>query len=166
MAEILTVENLSHFYQDGDRKKYVLKDVSYEFKTGTFYAIVGASGSGKTTFLSLISGLDTLKSGQVSLNGHNIEDIGLSNYRCSRVGIVFQSYNLIKYLTARENVLLAMETTTNKMPKDKDQVVTNLLDYLGISKDKINRQVNQLSGGEQQRVAIARALASDVNFIF
>lgn len=161
----LTIENISFYYQDGERKRYILDDVSYQFERGHFYTIVGHSGSGKTTLLSLIAGLDNIQEGNIYLDGMAIDEIGYDIYRSSKVGIVFQSYNLVKYLTGVENVLAVMEITQNKLPNDRESVAYNLLDYLGLNADKANRLVNQLSGGEQQRVAIARALASDVDYI-
>ena len=92
--------------------------------------------------------------------------MGLYRYRRNAISIVFQSYNLISYLTAVENVLLAMSETDNKLPADRKTVAYNLLTRFGIVRSKADRMVNQLSGGEQQRVAIARSLASNVNLIF
>ncbi|MGL4383081.1 MAG: ABC transporter ATP-binding protein [Bacilli bacterium] len=163
--EVLQVNNLCHQYIDGGLQRVILNNVSYQFETGKFYAIVGPSGCGKTTFLSLISGLDHVMEGDIKLNNHSIIDIGLENYRNQKVSIVFQSYNLIKYLTALENVLLAMEITKNKMPTNKKRTASNLLNFLGIENDSTTKRVTKLSGGQQQRVAIARALATDVKFI-
>ncbi|MDY5276713.1 MAG: ABC transporter ATP-binding protein, partial [Erysipelotrichaceae bacterium] len=126
----------------------------------------GPSGSGKTTLLSLIAGLDEPKSGKIYFNGEDVEKMGLAKYRRNAIAIVFQQYNLISYLTAAENVMVAMEETDNKVPKDKKEVAYNLLEKFGIVRTKADRMVGQLSGGEQQRVAIARSLASNVNLIF
>ena len=95
----------------------------------------------------------------------NIQRIGYEEYRRNKIGIIFQNYNLIPYLTAVENILLAMSITGNGLPKDQKKVAYNLLDYIGINQGKANRMVTQLSGGEQQRVAIARALATNVDII-
>lgn len=143
----------------------ILQDTSINFDQGQFYTILGQSGSGKTTFLSLISALDEPKSGEVLYKGQNIKEIGLEKYRRDDISIIFQSYNLVPYLTALENVLVAMSITDNDMPKDDREVAYNLLDYIGINKSKADRLVGQLSGGEQQRVAIARALATNVDII-
>jgi len=164
MSFIKTKE-LSYFYQDGDTKRYILKDISCEFEKGKFYTILGQSGSGKTTFLSLLSALDEPKSGEIYYNGESIKSIGYEKYRRNKVGIIFQSYNLIPYMTAVENVRVAMNITENDIPKDEEKVAYNLLDYIGIDKAKADRTVNKLSGGEQQRVAIARALATNVDLI-
>ena len=162
---ILTAQNLSYYYQDGDTQRYILKDASFEFERGKFYTILGESGSGKTTFLSLITALEEPKSGQVLYDGTDIKKIGYDNYRRNKVGIVFQSYNLIPYMTAVENVMVAMSITDNKLPENPQEIAFNLLDYVGLDRTKANRTVNRLSGGEQQRVAIARAISTNVDII-
>lgn len=129
------------------------------------YSILGQSGSGKTTFLSLISALDAPKEGTVLLEDKDIKEIGYDYFRRNKISIIFQSYNLVPYLTAAENVLVPMSITDNELPANHQEVAYNLLDYIGITKEKANRLVNQLSGGEQQRVAIARALATNVDII-
>ncbi len=161
----LIVKNLSHYYPDGLNKRYVLNKISYQFKRGVFYAIIGQSGSGKTTLLSLLAGLDRIQSGMIYLDGKRIDCIDLQFYRSSKVGIVFQSYNLVDYLSAKENVLVAMEISQNKLPLDQEKIAYNLLNYLGLNKTKADRLVTRLSGGEQQRVALARVLAMDSNYI-
>lgn len=162
---ILKAEHLDYFYQDGDRRRYILKKASAKFEKGKFYSIVGQSGSGKTTFLSLLGGLDAPKEGSVLFEGTNIKQIGYDAYRRNDISIIFQHYNLIPYLTAVENVMVPMSITNNEIPSDQEDVALNLLDYIGITNDKANRLVNQLSGGEQQRIAIARALATNVDVI-
>lgn len=166
MAEILKLENINYSYIDGGYERQILKDLSFSFEEGKFYTILGPSGSGKTTLLSIIAGLDTPNSGEFWFKGRNIKEIGLHKYRRNAISIVFQQYNLISYLTAVENVLLAMSETDNPLPKDKRNVAYNLLERFGIVRTKADRMVNQLSGGEQQRVAIARSLASNVDLIF
>lgn len=163
--KFIEVKDLNYYYQDGDTRRYILKDVSCGFEKGKFYTILGQSGSGKTTFLSLLSALDEPKSGTVYYNEEDIKKIGYDNYRRNKVGIIFQSYNLIPYMTAVENVRVAMSITDNDVPEDEKEIAYNLLDYIGLNKDKADRTVNKLSGGEQQRVAIARALATNVDFI-
>ncbi|MBO0425446.1 MULTISPECIES: ABC transporter ATP-binding protein [unclassified Enterococcus] len=162
---LLETKAVDYYYQDGDQRRYILKETSVSFEKGTFYAILGQSGSGKTTFLSLISALDSPKSGQVLYEGTDIEKIGHENYRRDDISIIFQSYNLIPYLSAVENVLVPMAITKNQLPDNQRELAYNLLDYIGITKEKADRLVNQLSGGEQQRVAIARALATNVDII-
>ena len=162
---LLETKDLSYFYQDGEQRRFILRDVDTAFEKGKFYAILGQSGSGKTTFLSLVSALEVPKSGQVIYENENLQAIGLHKYRRNNIGIVFQSYNLIPHYTAVENVLIAMDITENKLPEDKKTVAYNLLDFIGITKSKADRLVTQLSGGEQQRVAIARALSTNVDLI-
>ena len=161
----LETKNLSYYYQDGEYKRYILNDISFEFEKGVFYTISGQSGSGKTTFLSLISALDIAQSGQIFLNKVEIQSIGYEKYRRNHVGIIFQSYNLIPYLTALENITLAMEITDNKIEEDYKIKAYTLLSDMGIDEVKAKRFPNQLSGGEQQRIAIARALATNTDLI-
>ena len=166
MANILKLENINYSYIDGGYERQILKDLSCEFEAGKFYTILGPSGSGKTTLLSIISGLDTANSGNIYFEDRLIEKKDLAKYRRNCISIVFQQYNLIGYLTALENVELAMTETDNSIPKDKKTVAYNLLERFGIVRTKADRLVGQLSGGEQQRVAIARSLASNVDLIF
>lgn len=162
---ILEAKDLNYFYQDGESRRYILKDTNVAFEKGKFYTILGQSGSGKTTLLALLSALDSPQSGAVVFNEKDIKEIGYEKYRRNNVGIIFQSYNLIPAFTAVENVLVSMSITENELLEDKKAVAYNLLDYIGIVKSKADRSVNKLSGGEQQRVAIARALATNVELI-
>lgn len=162
---ILEAKNLSYFYQDGENRRYILKNTDISFEKGKFYTILGQSGSGKTTLLSLLSALEVPKEGQVFYNGKDLKEIGYETFRRNNVGIVFQHYNLIPYMTAVENVMVPMAITENEIPDNQKEVAYNLLDYIGIVKSKADRLVNQLSGGEQQRVAIARSLATNVDVI-
>lgn len=160
----IKVRNLSHTYQDGVKRKKVLNNISCEFETGKFYAILGESGSGKTTFLSLISGLDTIEEGDIFYDDVSIKKIGYNKYRLNNVNIIFQSYNLIPYMTAQENVMVAMDIMKLKI-KNKKEEALRLLKSLGIDENTATRTVLKLSGGEQQRVAIARSLVGDIDFI-
>ncbi|MCL1917789.1 MAG: ABC transporter ATP-binding protein [Peptococcaceae bacterium] len=162
---LVAVNTVNYFYPDGDSRRYILKNVSCEFEQGNLYAILGESGSGKTTFLALLSALDKPKSGKVLYRGQDISRIGFEKFRRNKIGIIFQAYNLIPYMTAVENIKVAMSITNNKLPKDTNAVAYNLLDYIGLDRAKANRTVNKLSGGEQQRAAIARALATNVDLI-
>jgi putative ABC transport system ATP-binding protein len=161
----IEVVNLSHFYQDGMQMKKVLDNVSCSFESGKFYSILGQSGSGKTTLLSLLSGLDTIE-GDILYNGESIKKIGYNKYRNSYVNIIFQSYNLIPYMTAYENVEVALDIAGIKLSKeDKKEKILSTLNELGIDNSAAFRTVLKLSGGEQQRVAIARCLVTDIPFI-
>ena len=166
MTTILKLENLNYGYEDGGYKRQILKDLSYEFEQGQFYTILGPSGSGKTTLLSIIAGLDKQENGKIYYEGEDLDKIGLYKYRRNKIGIVFQQYNLISYLTGLENIELAMTETDNSIPKNQKEVAYALLEKFGIVKSKADRLVTKLSGGEQQRVAIARAIASNVDLIF
>ena len=166
MSTILKLENLNYGYEDGGYKRQILKDLSYEFEQGQFYTILGPSGSGKTTLLSIIAGLDKQENGKIYYEGEDLDKIGLYKYRRNKIGIVFQQYNLISYLTGLENIELAMTETDNSIPKNQKEVAYALLEKFGIVKSKADRLVTKLSGGEQQRVAIARAIASNVDLIF
>ena len=105
---LLQTKNVDYYYQDGDTRRYILKDISVGFEKGRLYSILGQSGSGKTTFLSLISALDTPKEGEVLLEDQDIKKIGYEAFRRNKISIIFQSYNLIPYLTAVEIVLVPM----------------------------------------------------------
>lgn len=166
MSGILRLEKLNYGYIDGGLKRQILKDLDYEFEEGTFYTILGASGSGKTTLLSIMAGLDKAESGEVYYEGEAISKMGLQKYRRDKVGVVFQSYNLINYLTGAENIELAMSETSNKIPGNRKELAYALLNMVGIVESKADRIVTKLSGGEQQRVAIARALAGNQDLIF
>ena len=166
MGTILKLEDLCYSYIDGGYERQILKNLSFEFEEKKFYTILGPSGSGKTTLLSIIAGLDFAKSGHVYFRDKEITKSNVGKYRRNDISIVFQQYNLISYLTAVENVMLAMAETDNELPKDKNNVAYNLLERFGIVRSKADRMVGQLSGGEQQRVSIARSLASNVDLIF
>lgn len=151
---MLEVENLSYWYQNRD--DFLFENENLQFEKGKVYAILGQSGSGKTTFLSLLAGLDTPKEGKIKLNDKTIKKIGLTNFRKSKVSTIFQAYNLLPYMTARQNVQTALEISGKNSAKN----IEGLFEEAGISKDLIDKPVSRLSGGQQQRVAIVRALAT------
>ncbi|MEG0366254.1 MAG: ABC transporter ATP-binding protein [Coprobacillus sp.] len=161
---VLSFENVCYHYVDGSRQVNILKDASYQFEKGKIYAIVGASGSGKTTSLVLAGGLDTPKSGKIIYKGEDISKIGLTKYRRSDVSIVFQSYNLISYMNALQNVISAIDIANIKVP-NKKQYAMDILKDLGLTEEESLRDIRKLSGGQQQRIAIARAIAKDVDLI-
>lgn len=166
MSTILKLDHINYGYEDGGYRREILKNLSYEFERGTFYTILGPSGSGKTTLLSIMAGLDKQESGKIYYDGEDIDSMGLYKYRRNKIGVVFQSYNLVSYLTGLENVILAMTETDNKLPGKQKELAYGLLNMVGIANTKADRMINRLSGGEQQRVAIARAIASNVDLIF
>ena len=147
----LELKNVSYAYEKG---KAVLQNVSGELETGKMYAILGPSGSGKTTLLSLLGGLDVPTQGGVLFDGEDIAAKGLEHHRRNHISLIFQSYNLIDYMTPVENVRLTAKLDA-----------APILERLGLEQDEITRNVLKLSGGQQQRVAIARALASDAPVI-
>lgn len=144
---VLEAKNISYNYANSKEK--VLSSINQGFEEGDFYAIIGKSGAGKSTFLSLLAGLDTPQSGEILFRGENIEKTGYSNHRKDHISLVFQNYNLIEYLTPMENIRLV-----NKHASE------DILLELGLDRSQIKRNVLKLSGGQQQRVAIARALVS------
>lgn len=147
----LELKNVSYAYEKG---KAVLQNVSGSLETGKLYAILGPSGSGKTTLLSLLGGLDVPTQGSVLFDGEDITAKGLEHHRRNHISLIFQSYNLIDYITPVENVRLTAKLDA-----------APILERLGLEQDEITRNVLKLSGGQQQRVAIARALASDAPVI-
>ncbi|WP_283136145.1 ABC transporter ATP-binding protein [Rhizohabitans arisaemae] len=164
-APVLELTEVTRSYQSGNRRRTVLKGVSYAFEPGRMYAVIGPSGSGKTTLLSLASGLDSPSSGSVRFRGRDVAELGLGRYRNRHVATVFQSLNLLTYMTAVQNITSAMEITGVRRGNKRQRAV-ELLDLLGVDAAEHNRRTLQLSGGQQQRVAIARALACEVDILF
>ena len=158
---ILSLNSVSYAYNGG---AYVLKDLSYTFEKGKIYAIVGKSGAGKTTLLSLLSALTAPTQGQILYDGKDVRSIDQYRYRSRCVGVVFQSFNLLPNLTARENVVLSMEISGKKF-ENKTARALELLEKVELDESRADRRVLKLSGGEQQRVAIARALAYDPDIL-
>lgn len=152
----LRTNNIGYWYSNNP-DDYLFKDVNLTFEKGKVYSILGQSGSGKTTFLSLLAGLDSPKTGAIYLEDTDINKSGLTNYRKHSVSTIFQAYNLMTYMTARQNVQTALEISNKSVDHTK---VEELFDLVGIPKDMIDKPVLQLSGGQQQRVAIVRALAT------
>jgi putative ABC transport system ATP-binding protein len=161
-SPVLVVRDLKKVYQMGEIQIHALNGVNFSVYPGDFIALMGTSGSGKTTLLNLISGLDSISSGAILLEGVNLADMkdkDLTTIRRTRMGFIFQFYNLIPVLSAYDNVELLLKVL--KVPKnERKQKILRLMDELGLG-DRINNKPNQLSGGQQQRVAIARALALD-----
>ena len=159
----LEVKDLKKFYNDKDQ---LIRNLNFSVKKGDIVSFIGESGSGKTTFLNTIGGLDTPSSGKVIINDTDITNLKsneLIDFRLRNIGFVFQAYNLIPVLTAKENVefimLMQGDAASNRKSRAEE-----LLNAVGLS-DQINRRPGQLSGGQQQRVAVARALASKPKFV-
>jgi len=164
MTALLEFDNVSYSYSNGGKRINILKDTSVSFEKGKFYTILGPSGSGKTTTLALAGALDVPQSGKVIFDGQDIRKIGLAKHRKKNISLIFQNYNLINYMTAIENVIMAMDISGAYKGVRKQQALKLLMD-LGLTEDEAKRNVMKLSGGQQQRVAIARALASDAGVI-
>ncbi|MEQ8324492.1 MAG: ABC transporter ATP-binding protein [Vicingaceae bacterium] len=163
---VIEAINLTKTYTETSVPVHALNAVDLQIKKGEFTAVVGPSGSGKTTLLNIIGGLDNPTSGTVIINGTDIStysDSQMVNFRLNNIGFVFQSYNLIPVLTAKENVEFIMLLQKEEKMKMENRTF-QLLERVGLH-DQVNKRPNQLSGGQQQRVAVARALASRPSFI-
>ena len=164
--EIIKTTGLTKTYQNNTLKVEAVKQVDLSISEGEFTAIVGPSGSGKTTLFNMIGGLDDITAGTVEIAGTNISNLKeneLIDFRLKHIGFVFQAYNLIPVLTAKENVAFIM-LLQGLSEKERMQRSEDLLKQVGLG-DKFDSRPNQLSGGQQQRVAVARALASKPRFI-
>jgi putative ABC transport system ATP-binding protein len=166
MENVIEIKNLTKIYHEGAEEVKALYGVSLSINKGEFAAIVGPSGSGKTTLLNMIGGLDTPTSGTLIVDGVEVTKLSsndLINFRRDNVGFVFQAYNLIPVLTAKENVTFVMDLQGVPTQQSSARAV-ELLKSVGLG-DRIHARPNKLSGGQQQRVAVARALASKPKFI-
>lgn len=155
----LSTSELHRHYQRGQSSVRALDGVSLDVNRGEFLALVGASGSGKSTLLNLVAGLDTPTSGDITVEGVSLASLGrqgLSRYRAKRIGMIFQSFNLIAHHSALRNVEMAMYFN-NTSSHDRRRRAINVLEQIGLG-DRLDHLPADLSGGEQQRVAIARAL--------
>lgn len=162
--EFFSANQVCYTYRTTGRPVKAVNGISYRFETGRLYAIMGASGSGKTTFLSLLAGLDVPTSGSVELDGISTDEMNRDAYRLEHISVIYQNYNLFYHLTVLENA--AYPLYLRKMPKkEADLLAKEKLLQLGLQEDQLKRFPNMLSGGEQQRVAIARALASGCEII-
>lgn len=163
---LIEMQNLTKIYNTTAVPVRAVNDVNLKIEKSEFTAIVGPSGSGKTTLLNLLGGLDKPTEGKVLIDGEDIAGFSpgqMVDYRLHHIGFVFQAYNLIPVLTARENVEFIM-LLQNISKKEREQRAIELLQAVGLG-DRIDTRPSQLSGGQQQRVAVARALASRPNFV-
>ena len=163
---VIDAHNISKVYNPETIPVYAVNNVHLHLERGEFTALVGPSGSGKTTLLNMIGGLDKPDSGQIFINGQDITQLSagaLIDFRLHNIGFVFQSFNLIPVLTAKENVEFIMLLQGIKKA-DRDQRVQQLFREIDME-EKLNSRPSQLSGGQQQRVAVARALASKPQFV-
>ena len=164
---MLEVTDVTRTFKSGDTTVMAVNKVSFKVPEGQFASIIGRSGSGKSTLLSMLGALDKPSAGHIEIDGKDIaamHDHALIDYRCQKIGFVFQNYNLVPNLTALENVMLPMEFA--KVPK-KERIARakKLLGQVGITPDQMERKPGKLSGGQQQRVSIARALANKPKLI-
>lgn len=159
---MLETKKLGFWYQD--KVDTLFENVNLQFEAGNMYAILGKSGSGKTTFLSLISGLDSAKEGEIFYQDKSLNQIGLTRFRKHHLAIVFQAYNLFTYMTAYQNVSSALEISGEKK-ENKRAFITESLKSVGITEDLQHKKVGQLSGGQQQRVAVVRAMVTGTDII-
>ena len=166
MDSIISFQDVWKIYQMGEVEVPALRGISVEIKKGDFVAIIGASGSGKSTMMNLVGCLDTPSKGNILLKSHNINELSesdLSSLRGKTIGFIFQQYNLIPHMTAYENVILPLEL--QEMDEDlAEKRAKEVLALVGLQ-DKIYHLPSQLSGGQQQRVAIARCLVADPEII-
>ncbi|WP_186754312.1 ABC transporter ATP-binding protein [Echinicola salinicaeni] len=163
---VIKTENIAKTYHESKIPVQALKDVDLEIEEGEFTAIVGPSGSGKTTLLNIIGGLDKPSKGKIIIGDtdiSNLKESQLIDFRLHHIGFVFQQYNLIPVLTAKENVEFIM-LLQKKSEKEMEERAMKLLKEVGLE-DKAKVRPSELSGGQQQRVAVIRALASRPKFI-
>ena len=167
-GDIISLQNVSKYFRLGGNTVKALDGVTYSFKKEKMTAVVGKSGCGKTTLLNLIGSLEKPDSGKIFVGDlclNKLSERETVNFRRKKIGFVFQSFNLIPNLTAIENVMLPLEFTNNKRRKEKIEVASNLLNEVGVEKDRFGHTPGKLSGGEQQRIAIARALVNNPEII-
>jgi putative ABC transport system ATP-binding protein len=166
-SSFLKTTELSRYYKRGHQEVRALDRISITIESGEFLGVVGSSGSGKTTFLNLLAGLDTPTSGSIEIRGTSLSNMSrrqLASYRAHSVGIVFQSFNLISHYTALQNVETALYFI-DASPKDRHRLASEILNKLGLG-DRLTHRPADLSGGEQQRVALARAIVKKPEILF
>lgn len=164
---MITVHKLSKTFTGTEGEVMAVRNVSFQVNDGEFASIIGRSGSGKSTLLSLLGALDSPTGGSIKVGDYDIttmHDRALIDYRCKKIGFVFQNYNLIPNLTAIDNVMLPMEFA-GISKRDRKARAEKLLTQVGLDSDQMHRTPSHLSGGQQQRVSIARALANNPQLI-
>ena len=154
---VLTVDHVEYLYRNAYQTVKAVNGVNFDFEPGCLYAVAGASGSGKTTFLSLLAGLDVPSEGRILFHGVSMTEMDRDEYRRDHVSVIYQNYNLFQHRTVLENA--AYPLYLKKEPKrEADAAAREKLLSLGLKEEQFGRLPNMLSGGEQQRVAVARAL--------
>ena len=157
--ERIKVESVSYSYQNKYQTVEAVKDVTCTFETGKMYVITGESGSGKSTFLSLLAGLDIPKNGTITVDGEDLSRIDRDAYRREKVAVIYQAFHLFPLLTALENVMYPLEIQ-GVARKEARERAKEYLREVGIDEKKFGKYPRMMSGGEQQRTAVARAMAS------
>src|SRR3954453_11603837 len=162
---VVSARGLSRVYGEGETAVHALRDVDLDIEAGRLTAVMGPSGSGKSTLMHLLAGLDRPDGGTVTIGGGDVgslDDAGLTALRREQIGFIFQFFNLLPMLTARENILLPQEIA-GRTPDDK--WFEELIDRVGL-RERLGHRPSELSGGQQQRVAVARALAGRPTVVF
>lgn len=157
--ERIKVESVSYSYQNKYQTVEAVKEVTCTFETGKMYVITGESGSGKSTFLSLLAGLDIPKNGTITVDGEDLSRIDRDAYRREKVAVIYQAFHLFPLLTALENVMYPLEIQ-GVARKEARERAEEYLKEVGIDEKKFGKYPRMMSGGEQQRTAVARAMAS------
>ena len=160
--KVLSLQDVEYHYANSE--KIVLKKVNADFEKGKLYAIMGRSGAGKSTMLSVLAGLDVASSGKVLYKDTDIRNIDRDKYRAKDIGVIFQAYNLLQNASAAQNITLSMSISDMKI-KNKKEKAYEILKQVGIDKESANRKILKLSGGEQQRVGIARAISHNPDIV-
>jgi putative ABC transport system ATP-binding protein len=164
--KVIEIKNLHKTYNDSEQLVHAIRGIDLSFEAGEFTAIAGPSGCGKTTLLNMLGGLDNPSEGEIRIGGEDVSKLKSSeriNFRLNNIGFVFQAYNLIPVLTARENVEFIMHLQ-GRPKSERERRTRELMDAVGLG-DRLDSRPSRLSGGQQQRVAVARALASKPKFV-
>jgi putative ABC transport system ATP-binding protein len=158
---VISARNFNHYFGEGNLKKQVLFDINLDIYAGEIVIMTGPSGSGKTTLLTLMGGLRSAQEGSLKILDHELRDASkqeLTKLRCN-IGYIFQAHNLLTFLTAKQNVRMALELHDRFLEQDLDAIASDILKIVGLEK-RVDYYTDSLSGGQKQRVAIARALVS------
>ena len=158
---VISAQHLNHYFGEGDLQKQALYDIDLDIHAGEIIIMTGPSGSGKTTLLTLMGGLRSAQEGSLKILGQELNDATkqqLTKLRCN-IGYIFQAHNLVTFLTAKQNVRMALELHDQYLDQDMDALSTELLEIVGLGQ-RVDYYPDSLSGGQKQRVAIARALVS------
>ncbi len=159
---VFEINSLELSFRDGDIVRQLFEGTSVKFESGKIYAVMGRSGSGKSSFISVVSGLIKPNNVEIKYDDKNVES-NMIQFRREKIAMVFQDHNLVEYLSPIQNISMAIEAQTKN--KAEKKFILYLLDLVGISSVNASKAVSKLSGGEKQRVAVARALAVDTSIV-